>query len=1107
MPRRKPSAETPEASIEPTAPAETTAPKRGRRKPAEAAPEPEAVVAEEKKPRARRAKPVAEPEPVVPPVEETAPPAPRKRRTRAPQTASDGDVPQASAPDPAPDVPTVTEPAETPTKGRSRRKTPADDAPVEAVAAPQPGDATEDADERTAPRRSRSRRRGRRREDEIAEARAEIVGAAPPAAAEPVSDFAIEDEEGRVAISWRTSTRGKAKRRGRAQEVSTTPAPPMPEVREEPEAPRERPGRGRRGRGARQEAAATPTAAPKEPTPAPPKEEPRPVLPPRPVVAIPPDAPQVVLQNGTPVLVRDKRAYPAIWFFGSAQDEKRLDTVLEEIRLAAASGIHVHSLFVDLEVGEEGVESATRFAAYLLKKVLEVDPLAQVLFRTLFVAPRGWENRHPKARFSWLDGTLADPSVCDDKFWSVAARNLETFVRQLRMLGQNDHILGVHLDRGEWFYPENNGYDNSPAAKEKFRDWARTRYNDDVVSLRAAWFDGDADFKTISVPPFERAGKHGDRFMRTSRKDRRWVDYHLFLSDATVFRIGELANVVKVASDGYFLVGVSYGYSFEWSHPYSGHLSLGKLLRTPEIDFIAGPPSYRHRAPGETASFPCPIDSLALNGKLYVSEEDFKTSIGNLQEPDDFNPVIKTPQALESVHWRGAGAALAHGSGVCWMDLWGNGWLRTSSIWTRGSLVKDLLVRRTANPPAAPDVAVFIDERSLAYLADPTGFNLLVKHVRDAVLRSGLSAGFYLLSDLAHREIFPECKLSIFLNAWDMRPEYRSAIKSRLQRDGKVLFWLYLTGLFDGGRESLERVREITGIALRPQPFNSKSGTTILNRRHPLGESFDERHGVDGAQLEPSYFAIPEDATVLGEYSQTGLPSFVVREFSEGGRDAGWKSVFLGEPPVSPSLIRALAQMAGAHVWSYTEDVVHVRPPFLVVHATSSGPRTITLPEKWCAFDYLSETWIEEGRQIRYQAVHGSTHVFLVGPRHELEAFLSLDPDAMLAMDHLPDRRSDSVSFDAFNFDIPVIKLGEWMEGDLGEESVDDLFFWPKIEDVEEEEAPASDAGDEGERTGRRRRRRRKKGGAAPSGNGPRSSGGSSAEPPEEVNFVFRKRE
>mgnify|MGYP003348265723 CR=1 FL=1 len=97
------------------------------------------------------------------------------------------------------------------------------------------------------------------------------------------------------------------------------------------------------------------------------------------------------------------------------------------------------------------------------------------------------------------------------------------------------------------------------------------------------------------------------------------MDYHLFLSDATVERLSDLAYAAKQASEGYFLVGASYGYTFEWAHPSSGHLALGKLLRTHEIDFIAGPPSYKNREPGGSGPFPTAIDSFALNGKLYIN--------------------------------------------------------------------------------------------------------------------------------------------------------------------------------------------------------------------------------------------------------------------------------------------------------------------------------------------------------------------------------------------------------------------------------------------------------------------------------------------------------
>ncbi len=834
----------------------------------------------------------------------------------------------------------------------------------------------------------------------------------------------------------------------------------------------------------------------------------------KPRIPVPAEAPQVVVRDGVPALTRAGRVYPPIFFFGSPADEKKAVTVLEELKMASDAGVHLHSFLVDFEVDPQSVDASVAFAAYMLAKSVELDPVCQILYRLVFHAPRGWQDKFPNSKYRTQDGATAEPSVCDDEFWGVARDCLQDFIKKMRMLPVADHILGVHLERGEWFLADGWGYDTSNAAQSQFRNWARTRYNNDEVTLRASWFDGTVRFDNLAIPEFQPEGTAEEKFIRTSRRQRRYVDYHLFLSDATVARIGDLAYAAKAASEGMFLVGASYGYTFEWSHPASCHLGLGKLLRTDEVDFIAGPPSYRNREPGGSAPFPVPIDSFALNGKLYLSEEDFKTSLSTGHEPDDFNPALKTPQALESVHWRGAGAALAHGSGMVWMDLWGNGWLKTNSIWERAAKVSRALVDRMKAPLGDPDVAIFIDERSLAYLVDPNAFTLLVQNVRESVLRAGISSGFYLLSDLAHREKFPESKLYIFLNAWDIRPELRAAIKNKLHRDNKVLLWLYSAGLFDAGRNSLERAREVTGIALKAQPFYSKSGTTLLNRRHPLSEAFPDKSLIGGTKLEPSYFAIPEGATVLGEYSQTGLPSFVVKEFKDDPENP-WTSVFLGEPLVNPALIRSLAQMARAHIWNFSEDVVHVRAPFCTIHCAQAGPRSVTLPDKVSAYNLLTAQWAAvDTTNIRFNALEGSTHVFLVGPKVEIEHLLETDPSDVLRMNEIPER-DINVALDGAGFDVPIMRLDEWMESTDQDEVADDWYL--RMPTVEEE--PAAPAEESAERVGRRRRRRGSRPGEQPSGfrqGGTEevvtqryepSGGNGPAYEDLTMNVVFRKRE
>ena len=1113
MPRKKltPDASVPQPTEEaPSAPAAEEKPKRGRpRKIAIAAPEPE-IAEKPKRGRPRKVAEVAAPEPAVEekpkrtrraksietPTEEPvalAKPKPRARAKRTPEPEVSIEAPKpkrARKPKVAVEEPVAAPLAEDSPLAEARTPDAYDlgdgrdlvvsfraRAPREPVAPVAPSPAEENGEEPLPKVSFRPR------------------GSGPAPETRSTDDFerefdsfSISDEE-MPLISWRPLGSG-------------TPSPDGDED-ETPREEDERRGRRRRGRGGREES--SPTAFIEGPA----SEEPVAKTPAKPVfkppLAIPPEAPQVVLRAGVPVLVRDGRAFSPLAFGGDPTEPRGEALTIEQIRMAAGDGVHLHILRLPVEVDASRVEEVVARASALIAKVADADPEAQTILFLEFLAPRDVERRFPDAVYRRTDGGDAEPSVCDDAYWGEAADLLRGMVRVLK---DDARLMGIQLDRG-WHHPEAEGYDTSQAAVTKFRAWARTRYGNDIVALRAAWFDGGARFDSLTGPDADEAARTRDRFIRAGRRERRAVDFHLFLSDATAVRIAELAETVKEASEGCLLVGVDYGATLEGSHPSGGHLALGKVLRTPEIDFVAGPPSYASREAGGSAAFAAPVDSFPLNGKLYLSVEDYRTSLGgelHLREVEG-NPVLRTPQALESLHWRGVGAALAHGMGVAWTDAGGEGSLRSNSVWDRASRVLEALTLRMGTPMGDPEVAVFIDERALAYLVDGDAFELLVRDVRESILRAGVSAAFYLLSDLAHRERFPDSKLYVFLNAWDIRPETRSAIKARLQRDGKVLFWVYAAGLFDAGRDSLERAREVTGIALKPQPFASRAGTTLLNRRHPLTEAFPERTLSGNAALEPTYFAIPEDATVLGEYTQTGLPSFVVRDFGGGGPAEGrWTSVFLGEPKVTPALVRALAQMAGAHVWDFTDDVVHVRPPFLTVHCDGTGGRTIALPDKETAYDLVERKWVQmDGANLRFIGVDGATHSYLVGPRAELEHLLAVDPAQTLRVESLPPRELN-VRKDASDFDVPIMKLGEFMGGAEGEETADEWFLRPN---AEPEEAPvAAQAEESPDQVGKRRRRRGGRGGrdrddrGAPSESAPTPAGDADLG----ISVVFRKR-
>ncbi|MBX3115254.1 MAG: hypothetical protein KF836_11875 [Fimbriimonadaceae bacterium] len=831
-----------------------------------------------------------------------------------------------------------------------------------------------------------------------------------------------------------------------------------------------------------------------------------PVQAPRPPIHRSEEAAQVALHRGHPAIIKNKSVISPIFFYADARLHSQRGIVMEELKEAADQGIQVFSFLVDVQVDVESASKSVQFTLDILEQAVAVAPNIQVVPRISFKHASDWMSKFPDCVYQTAKRETADPSVCDDAYWGEAENTLIAVIQGLQQSKHKDRILGVHFDQEEWFLEDGDGYDVSTAAVKKFQEWLRFRYRNDIVSLRASWFDGSAQFDSIQIPDFQE-GLGGEEFVRTDRRARRWVDYHLFCSDEIVDRIGQMCYAAKKASDGDYLVGASYGFTFEWSHPYSGHLSLGKLLRCPELDYAAGPSSYRDREPGGTAAFPFPVDSFALNGKLYMSEDDFRTPISGREEHQAHNPIMKTPQALEAAHWRGIGGALAHEGGVIWMDSNGGGWLNSPGIWQRGNDVHDLLTRSLAAYKTSPDVAFFVDERSLTYLTDPRAFEVLVQQSRESMLRAGLSVGFYLLSDLAHRENFPESKLYVFVNAWDIRPEVRSAIKSRLQRNGKTLLWLYTAGLFEAGRDSLERVREVTGIALRPQPFNCKSGTTLLNTRDELSSQLPQEELAEGGQLEPSYFAIPEDASVLGEYTDTGLPSFVVRHFVGDQPDEKWTSVFLGEPIVSPGLFRALAHQAGAHVWSFDNDLVHANAPFVTIHCSGTGSRTLMLPDNWAAYHLDDKEYMPvENSSIKFRAVDGSTHTFLVGTMGDIQSILKADKQELITVTEPIVRAENTLHWDRVNFDVQVMKLDEWVEDNWSEEHADDLLLRPSMiendlgEELTTEIEPERD--DRGRSTGRRRQRRRR-GNDKESRRGPRDQEFGETG----VSIVFRKRD
>ena len=272
-----------------------------------------------------------------------------------------------------------------------------------------------------APRRSRRRGRGRDSQPESA-----TPVAASATVSEPYVPTTLSDEDGDFEMDLEVSFRPRSSKPSAQTQKRTEPQKGTEPQKESASVPA----------AAASVEVAEPVVVAKKPVA--PK---LPVIPPKPNVVIPNDAPQVILRNGVPTLVKAGRVFPPMMFFGNSQDERRAATVQSEIKLAGEAGIHIHTHFIDFTVDESSVDASASFAAYLLSQTLTTDPDAHVLFRIAFAPPRNWETKYPDGFFLSADGSPAEPSICDDKYWEVARKSLITFVKKLRLLPNADRIM------------------------------------------------------------------------------------------------------------------------------------------------------------------------------------------------------------------------------------------------------------------------------------------------------------------------------------------------------------------------------------------------------------------------------------------------------------------------------------------------------------------------------------------------------------------------------------------------------------------------------------------------------------------------------------------
>ncbi len=616
--------------------------------------------------------------------------------------------------------------------------------------------------------------------------------------------------------------------------------------------------------------------------------------------------------------------------------------------------------------GEFDFSHLDRRARMLLDEV----PDAHVFPRIYLFSPGWWDERHPdhlvtydpgdgKPRVFRRDGRKASPSWASPVWRQDTATAIRHLIRYVEASPYADRVIGYHIASGTteewmmWGANENRWVDYSPVNLAAFRDWLRRRYADDRA-LQKGWNDPTVTLDTATIPSYRERARTRFGILRDPQQEQQVVDFTWYMSDLTAETIGLFARTIKETTGGTKLVGAFYGYLMQLMdhrQQNAAHLSLGKVLANPDIDFMTSPSSYSFRRPGEGYShFMSLTDSVKLHGKLWIDENDYRTWLTDA--PTGRWGKTDTYEATLWQERRELASVLGQGCGQWWFDM-GGGWFDDDRM-MQEIRQQVRIAERTLRLPRGPvaEIAVVVDDKSLAYLQPGNRLNRPLLHdLLPHLARTGAPVAYYLLSDLPNA---PKHKLYVFLNALAPTRAQRQAVDA-LKGDGRVLMFFWASGIYRDGKLDPTGVSDLVGMKVATSDRRARLAGRFEPDSRRLGRAAGEPVGSD-LMMAPSFTVVDEDAAALARDGRD-RPVIAMRTHPK------WTSVYSAIPVPSRAFYTALAERADVHRCIETPDVVYATQSLLAIACDHSGKRTVRLRQPARVHDLFADRRVCDGEE------------------------------------------------------------------------------------------------------------------------------------------------
>jgi len=167
-----------------------------------------------------------------------------------------------------------------------------------------------------------------------------------------------------------------------------------------------------------------------------------------------------------------------------------------------------------------------------------------------------------------------------------------------------------------------------------------------------------------------------------------------------------------------------------------------------------------------------------------------------------------------------------------------------------------------------------------------------------------------------------------------------------------------------GDRADAAAMESLTGFRHRPAAPRTSLVTATPEGR-ALG--FPGKWGVE-ARIRPLFTASADGGTVLARYDDDS-PAVLLRNGPQG------KDVFVGVPQFTPAVVRALARLAGVHLFSDTDACVWAAEGWMSVHAVEDGPLILRTGRTTPVVDALTGKRLGTGPEVKIDIRKGQTRL------------------------------------------------------------------------------------------------------------------------------------